>query len=286
MDRQGKLGRSIGRAIEKITSADAGYDKPKGIVVGFVPVCDFVENGEIIANLAYVLSTRDAAVCVVDFKVFYPNLFDWLGGAAANKKGEGLIRLLNSDRTEIKSISQKTDDNNVFLVSPSPNDDIEDYFNFSISDIKRVILALKEAFDVVLIDIPNNPPLEFCVGALMNCQRGFFVASERVDASRNIQKLMEYMLKITVEVRNFNSIIIARRQGLPYDENALSNLEVFGGEGSFDKLRVAAKLPLLRSVQESALDGKVYIRDSALINKGFAREVSNIARIIMGAVDD
>ncbi|MCL2146643.1 MAG: hypothetical protein FWH52_02435 [Synergistaceae bacterium] len=280
MNRRRKIGEGVSRIIDKLASADAGYDKPKGIVAGFVSVCDFVENGEIIANTAYLLSKRDVAVCVVDFKVFYPNLFDWLGGVSANKKGDGLIRLLNSDRTEVKSISMKTDDENVFLISPSPNDDIEDYMNFGINDVKRVILALKDAFDIVMIDIPNNPPLEFCLGALMNCQRGFFVAAERVDAARNIQKLTEFALKITNEIRNFNNIIIARKQDLPYDENALSTIE-FTGAGGKDKLKVVAKLPFLRAVQESALDGRVYIRESSFTNKSFVREINKVANMIL-----
>ncbi|MCL2048465.1 MAG: hypothetical protein FWG87_07030 [Defluviitaleaceae bacterium] len=281
MDRRGKLEKGFGRMLEMAASTDAGYDKPQGVAVGFVSVCDFVENGEIISNLAYLLSRRGSAVCVVDFKVFYPNLFDWLGGVSANKKGDGLIRLLQSDRVEVKSVSLETDDENVFLISPSPNDEIEDYFNFSINDVKRVMGMLKETFDVVLIDIPNNPPLEFCVGALMNCQRGFFVASERVDASRNIQKLMEYMLKITFEVRNFNNIIIARRQDLPYDESALAEIKIFGGFGNDDKMKIAARLPLLRAVQESALDGGVYMRDSTFMSKKFSREIDKLAKIIL-----
>ena len=96
-------------------SLDAGYDRPRGIVVGFLPACAFVEPGEIISNLAYVLSTYGVVVCAVDFKVFYPDLFDWIGGASADRKGEGLIRLLNSDRTEVRSIARESDDKNVFL---------------------------------------------------------------------------------------------------------------------------------------------------------------------------
>jgi MinD-like ATPase involved in chromosome partitioning or flagellar assembly len=281
MDRRGKLENGFSRMLEVVASTDAGYDKPQGIVVGFISVCDFVENGEILSNLAYLLSKRDVTVCVVDFKVFYPNLFDWLGGVNSYKKGDGLIRLLKSDRVEVKSVALKTDDENVFLISPSPNDEIEDYFNFSINDVKRVLTALKDTFDVVLIDIPNNPPLEFCVGALMNCQRGFFVASERVDASRNIQKLVEYMLKVSFEIRNFNNIIITRKQDLPHDEGALSNLEIFGGFGSNDKLKIAARIPFLRAVQESAMYGNVYIRDSTFMNKKFLREIDRLAKIIL-----
>jgi len=42
---------------------------------------------------------------------------------------------------------------------------MEDYFDFQLDDVDRVITTLKETFDFVLIDIPNNPPLEFCISS-------------------------------------------------------------------------------------------------------------------------
>jgi cellulose biosynthesis protein BcsQ len=266
---------------------DTGYDKPKGIVAGFIPACDFIETSEMVANLAYVLSERGVVVCVVDFKVFYPNMFDWLGGVGADKKGDGLIRLLNSDRIEVKSIARATDDQNVFLVSPSPNDDIEDYFNYSVEDVGRIIGILKEAFDVVLIDIPNNPALEFCVGALMHCQRGFFVASERIDASRNIQKLMEFAFTFTDNVRSFNSIIMARYQGLIFDDSQLTDTRL-GGAKDGVKLRMAARVPYSRDAQQCALDGKVYVRDGSFASrklgkdgKIYTNQIASIANMLL-----
>jgi len=288
MDRQRKFVEIKDSLLERI-SIDTGYDKPRGIVCGFIPVCDFVETGEIISNLAYILSTNGIVVCVVDFKVFYPNLSDWMGGVSFDKKGDGLIRLLNSDRTEVRSIARETEDKNVFMITPSPNDDIEDYFNFTLEDVARIISMLKETFDIVLIDIPNNPALEFSVGALMHCHRGFFVASERIDAPRNIQKLTEYAAKITGNIRSFNSIILARQQDLSYDVNALSETRI-GDDRDGVKLRIAARLPFNREAQQCALDGKVYIRDGSLANrrmskagKVFTNEILKIANLILEA---
>lgn len=274
--------------LEKLT-VDTGYDKPKGIVAGFIAASEFAEAGEIIANLAYTLSGSGIVVCVVDFKVFYPNLCDWMGGVAANKKGTGLIQLLNSDRTEVRSAVQETDDRNIFVLSPSPNDDIEDYFNFSIDDIGRIIAALKETFDIVLIDIPNNPGLEFCVGALMNCQKGFFVAAERVDASRNIAKLMDFICKITSNAKSFNSLILTKHQGLLYDVGALTDT-MMGDDTDGVKLRIIAAVPLSREAQQCALDGQVYIRDGSLVNRSLAKagkryagEITKIANAVWEA---
>ena len=269
MAGRGKQSEIKDTLLEKI-SADSGYDKPKGIVAGFIPACEFVEAGEIIANLAYVLSMRGVVVCVVDFKVFYPNLCDWLGGVTSDKKGNGLIRLLNSDRTQVRSIARETDNRNVFFIAPSPNDDIEDYFSFSIDDVSRVISMLKETFDVVLIDIPNNPGLEFCIGALMHCQKGFIIASERIDAPRNIQKMMEFAFRITDNARSFNNLILARHQSLVYDCTPLTDT-LMGDSKDGVKMRIVANIPFNRETQQCALDGKVFIRDGSIINRSLAK---------------
>jgi len=268
-------------------SLDTGYDKPRGIVAGFVPACEFVEACEIISNLAYVLSARGFVVCVVDFKVFYPNLCDWMGGVDSDKKGNGLIRLLNSDRTEVRSVARETDDKNVFLVAPSPNDDIEDYLNFSVGDVERTISLLRETFDVVLIDIPNNPGLEFFAGALMNCQKGFLVVSERVDAPRNIQKLMEFVFRITNNARCFNNVILARRQDLVYDRSILTGMR-FGSGSDTVKMRLVASIPYNRQAQQCALDGDVYIKSGSIVNRSlsragrtFAGQISNLADMVL-----
>jgi MinD-like ATPase involved in chromosome partitioning or flagellar assembly len=289
MDGKGSRKELTDTLVERFV-IDSGYDKPKGIVVGFISACEFAETGEIIANLAYLLSSRGYTVCAVDFKVFYPNLFDWLGGVAADKKGDGLLRLLNSDRTEIKSVANETDDKRVFLIAPSPNDDIEDYLNIDINDIKRVTLLLKETFDIVLIDIPNNPPLEFCAGAIMNCQKGFFVVPERIDAPRNMLKLLNFTSKFTNNAESFNNIILSHKHDMVYDENVLTEEIKREGKDSI-KLRMVARIPFIKESIQCALDGKVYIKDGSFVTrklmgdgKRFNEEMTYIAEVILGGV--
>ena len=287
MDRRLESNKHVGVLLDRFR-VDFGYDKPKGIVAGFVSVSEFSESCEIIANLAYLLASRSATVCAVDFKVFYPNLVDWFGGISADSKGEGLIRLLNSEKTDVRHVARKTDDKNVFLVSPSPNDDIEDYLSFSIDDVSRIISVLKGVFDVVLIDIPNNPALEFCLGAMMQCHKGFFIASERIDAPRNIQKLLEFAMKITNNAESFQNIILSHQQSLVYDERALTEPIKRTGKNSLG-LRIAARIPFIKNAVQCALDGKVFIRDGSYINKRvmkegihFTDEMTSIADIIWG----
>ena len=289
MDRGLEYTKQAGALLDRF-QVDFGYDKPKGIVAGFVSVSEFSEGCEIIANLAYLLASRGSTVCAVDFKVFYPNLVDWLGGITADSKGEGLIRLLNSEKTDVRHVARKTDDKNVFLVSPSPNDDIEDYLSFSIDDVGRIIAVLKSVFDIVLIDIPNNPAHEFCLGAMMHCHKGFFVASERIDAPRNIQKLLEFAMKMTNNAESFQNIILSHQQSLIYDEKALTEPVKRTGKNSIG-LRIAARIPFVKGAVQCALDGKIFIRDGSYVNKRvmkegkrFTDEMISIADIIWGGL--
>lgn len=80
---------------------------------------------------------------------------------------------MKSDKVDFRDELQQTKYDKLFLLTPSPQDLMEEYFDFEFENIERVITTLKQMFDIVLIDIPNNPPLEFCLGAMKYCHIGF-----------------------------------------------------------------------------------------------------------------
>ena len=59
-------------------------------VAGFMPATDGTDNGVLISNIAYVFAQSGFNTCVVDLKVFYPNLYNYLD-VAPNKKSRGLF---------------------------------------------------------------------------------------------------------------------------------------------------------------------------------------------------
>lgn len=63
-------------------------------VFGFIPADENVESSTLIANIATYLSKQDYNVCVVDNKVFYPNLYKILG--CEPQKGEGIITTVSN----------------------------------------------------------------------------------------------------------------------------------------------------------------------------------------------
>ena len=254
-----------GSVLEKI-SREYEVRKARINVAAFIPACDFVENGQIITNLGYILANNDLNVCLVDFKVFYPNLFYWLN-VDPNKKGEGLMRILRNYRNDIKTVITPTSEKNMFLLSPSPYDNIESYYSFEFRHIEAVINILSENFDVVLIDVPNNPPLEFCLGAMMNCMQGFFTASERIDVLANIIKLIHHARTIGISEAKFLEVVFMNTLDTVFDYSALKK----------NNFSVAAQLPFVKEAWECPLEGKLYLRDADIVSKVYAGEMQKLA---------
>lgn len=271
MDRKEKR---IGSVFQKISAkeligAELQYNKIIYSVVGFIPACDMVDNALLISNLGYLLSQKGLNTCIVDLKVFYPNLYHFLD-AVPNKRANGLIKVLKSDKVDFRNEIQSTKYDRLFLLSPSPQDLMEEYYDFEFENLEHVITTLKNMFDLVLLDIPNNPPLEFCLGAMKYCHMGFFTAAERVEAVSNMVKLLDYAASVGISTAKFTSVILMNLQDIQYDYKVIN-------EAGFN---IVAALPYVKGATELALEGRLYIKDDPLINKYFKKEITRLADLL------
>jgi cellulose biosynthesis protein BcsQ len=235
-------------------------------VIGFIPACDFVENPLLLSNLAYLLANRQLNVLALDFKVFYPNLYHYFN-APPQKKGDGLIKVLKSDKVDPRGEIQPTNIPRVFLLSPSPHDLIEEYYDFELRHIDRLLNTVKTMFDLVLVDVPNNPPLEFCLGALKYCHATFLTATERVEALENMMRLLSHAESVGISPAKAMNVIFMNLQGISFDYQAVAR------EG----FKIVAALPFVKQAAHSYLDGKIYMRDDPLVNKYFRKELEKLA---------
>lgn len=239
-------------------------------VFGFLSATDFTDNGILLSNLGYSLARQDYNVCLVDFKVFYPNLYLYLN-VPQNKRGNGLLAVLKDDRADIKEEIKPTKYERLFLLSPSPQDLMEEYFDFSMERVCEVIETLKKSFDIVLLDIPNNPPLEFCLGAMKQSHMGFFTASERIDAISNITRLLDFANSLGISAAKFTNIIFMNMQDIKYDFSMIKKLQ----------LNIVASFPLAKGAAADALEGKLYIKDNTLINNQYKKELAGLLRCLL-----
>ncbi|WP_199613911.1 P-loop NTPase family protein [Paenibacillus alkalitolerans] len=272
MDRQAE--RTIAGILQKISPKDlvGAALQESGLiysVVGFVPASDYTDNALLISNLGYLLAQKGLNTCIVDLKVFYPNIYQHLA-VHPNKRGHGLIKVLKSDKTEFREEILRTKYDRLYLLSPSPHDLIEEYFDFEFEHLERVIERLKGMFDLVLLDIPNIPPLEFCLGAMKYCHIGFFTAAERIETSGNILKLLDYASSVGISTAKFTSVVFMNLQDIQYDYKVLKELG----------FNIVAAVPLVKEAAAYALDGKLYVRDNPFVNKYFLREIRRLADIL------
>ena len=147
---------------------------------------------------------------------------------------------------------------------------MEEYFDFEFENIERVITTLKQMFDLVLIDIPNNPPLEFCLGAMKYCHVGFLTATERIEAASNMAKLLDFAVSTGISTAKFTSVILMNLLDIGFD------YKVFNDAG----FNVVAALPMIKAASERALEGKLYVKDNPLINKYFLQEIQRLADLL------
>ncbi len=271
----GKTKEFLSGLLEKTTprelmDLDVQRDQLMYNVFGFLPATDGTDNALVLSNLGFALSQQGYHVCLLDFKVFYPNLFLYLD-VEQNERGKGLLTVLKDDRADLREEITPTKYEGLYLLSPSPQDLMEEYFDFDVEKVSCVVETLKRLFDIVLIDIPNVPPLEFCIGAMKECHVGFFTATERVDALSNITRLMDFVSTLGIGVNKFTNIIFTNLQDVKFDFNSLKKLR-------FD---IVAGLPLIKGIITDALEGKIYVKDNPLVNGTYKKELGRIVEKIL-----
>lgn len=276
MDRQGgqQVEKGLGSVFQKLSSRDlVGSELLENkliySVIGFLPASDYVDHPLLLSNLGYLLAQKGLNTCIVDLKVFFPNLYHALD-VKPNKRGDGLIQVLKSDKVDFREAIQPTKYERLYLLSPSPHDLIEEYLDFEFEHLERVIETLKGMFDIILLDIPNFPALEFCLGAMKFCHIGFFTAAERIDASSNIVKLLDFASSVGISTAKFTRVIIMNTQDIKFDYKIYKE---FG-------LSIVAALPMVKAACADLLEGRMYIRDNPLIHRHFNKEIRRLADLL------
>ncbi len=239
-------------------------------VIGFIPSGDSTDVSLLVAGLGVLLASQGYNTCILDAKMFYPSIYKLLD-CEANMRGKGLLKSLRSDRIDFRDELVRTRVKNLYLMTPSPLDAMEDYFDIKEEEVDRVILNLKDMFDLVLIDIPNIPPSEFCYGAIKNSNLGFVVWSERIDCPQNTSRLFQFMSSIGIGIAKFANVILSNGMGFNYDKEIIGEMS----------LRLTAEFPFVNGAVDCSLDGRIYLTESALIDKRYKKSLERLAESII-----
>ena len=275
MDQQRQERVDVKEILEKLSPRNKIYNEIEtnkiiDNVIAFFPSGEATDTSILITNLAAAIAKRAWNVCVLDFKIFYPSIYKLLD-CETMPKGRGLIKLLRSDKIDFREEISDTKYKNLYLLTPSPMDLIEEYFDFQFEDIERVINTVKEMFDLILIDVPNNPPLEFCVGAIKHCNVGFCVWSERIDCPQNTQRFLSFIGSIGISSSKIANVILNNVQGFEYDKQIITEMG----------MKYIGEIPYVPSVINFALEGRAYSVDSIIFDKRYQRSMERLVDLMV-----
>lgn len=261
--------------LSKLSPVDKIYDeleKEKLLenAVSFISLSDSTDSAIHLANVATKLCNKGYNVCIIDADVFYPSVYKILD-CESKEKGSGLLKLIKSDKSDFKEeLIEVKKFKNLYVLSSSPFDNMEDYFDVAEIDVARVFLIAKEIFDIVLINVPNNPPLEFCYLSIKASNLGFVFWGERIDAAQNTRKFFKFINSIGITMANFGNVVLSNRTNISFDIGVINEM----------KFRLITELPFVDNIYQATLEGKIYLKESSIVDKRYNNGIQIIADII------
>lgn len=88
-----------------------------------------------------------------------------------------------------------------------------------------------------------------------------------------MMKLLDFAKSIGVSTAKFSSVIFLNTQDVPYDYDCISKIG----------FNISAKIPLVKNEVSDYLAGKLYIKDSTLIDKNYVSEINKLVDLIISS---
>lgn len=253
-------------------------------VIGLMSINGGSGASTIAANTAHILSKynlvegksdtlTDLVICVVDMNVFNPVQYQLLS-VEGQEKGKGLLDALISGPGHVPENLIRVS-NTLSLLSASPFDDIYEYYDTTSESISQVIDYLKDHFDIVIIDIPNNPPSPFCYETLKWCNKVFAIWNEHVTIYQHTKRLIDFFNSI--KIRNkITHVIFNKKTRTPLTADRIDELVKKLG------LKLLTIIPYSQDLVNDSLNGTLYIEQGILkrdIKKSYLKVCSEITQI-------
>ena len=245
------INEKTGKFIKEISGGDIRYkSKLVDNVVTFIGASGGVGVTTLIANIGWIMSTKNLMVLLIDCNLVYPSLNNFFKVRNTVRKDD-LVSFLLGDR-EFESCIEN--DGNIIL-SYAHNRTIIDSLNcdnpISAKNMDLAIERLKEIFDIIIIDGNLN-----CVShdvfntVLYKSDTIYLVWDENVNCILNTDRFKRSLIMTGVDSYKIRAII-NKRTDVFYSGNHIKKLGI----------EVDAILPFDIDIVEAGLNKEIFCRD-------------------------
>jgi pilus assembly protein CpaE len=238
-------------------------------VIGFRGVVPGNGTSTIVQNVAYALSERtNYDVCILDTAFLYPTQYPMLVSSSEGKR-QDILDYTN----ELSDIVVKTDVSNVHLFSMSNRTIVDMLSNRDSKDLtENLIQSLKTKFDIILVDL-SNEPTQIATYAAIKCNKVINIVAQSLKSVYHLRKSLNQMVSLAVPLAKANRAVINRV--LP---DVLSNTQSAVEDSG---LTVVGQIPFSMDIAKLGVAGKqIYARKTS--NK----DIYAFSRVIDSLVED
>lgn len=246
-------------------------------VVGITSISGGAGASTIAANISHILSKynliqrkketlTEMVVCIVDFNVFNPLQYQYLS-CEEQEKGQGLLDAFISGPEAI-SRNLKRVSNTLSLLTPSPKDELYEYFDITAEQVNETLEYLKDHFDIVIVDIPNTLPSPLCYEAIKKCNKVFVVWDENINIYQATRRMIDFLEKIKIR-KKITHVIFNKKTKTPLVVEKIEELVKKLG------IKLLTVIPYSQDIVNNNLNGTLYF-DQAIIRKDVKRSFMKI----------
>lgn len=251
------LGEIIDEGVKKtfnvLSGAGAKTHRIPDNVISFMSVSGGAGASTVVANVATTLKGRGYSVLVIDVNILYPSQYSLLGYNIESKEINDIVSFMSGRCTIGEAIRNNKD---VSLLSAN-NRTIMDLISVDkmekVGELGKAIDILRDYFDVILLDIPNQLTLDIVHTCLYLSDMIYLVWDESLDCIINTEVLKKSMLMVGVNYDSKLRIVLNKRTSVQYPRSIIeqSNIEL------------VSVIPFEVSVIESGLAGGAYVKVGA-----------------------
>ena len=168
-----------------------------------------VGNSFIASNVALELAKNKILTCLIDFDTKLPNCANILGLEV--KKKNSMYKFFNNNNPDLKGdyfIYDKNISQNLYIISSSCEDEVEvlEELNDNSNDIEDLLNISKEAFDIVIVDLPVDYQNPQVISSIQKADKIFIIGDLDINAIENTFRYLEMYKSLNIPLTKFTYI--------------------------------------------------------------------------------